>query len=132
MQVVAAVIFDENSKILACERPQGKALAGFWEFPGGKVEPGETAQQALARELQEELAMQAEIGEEIYTLDIPQPDKVIKLHFLRARKLPGSDPVPCENQRFCWLAADELNKVNWLASDQEFVNSLAEKQPDFE
>ncbi len=62
MQVVSAIIEDDHGLVLIAQRPAGKLLAGFWEFPGGKIEPGETAPEALARELKEELGLEVAIG----------------------------------------------------------------------
>ena len=123
LEVVAGVVFD-GKNVLACQRPEGKPVAGFWEFPGGKVEAGETLACALDRELSEELAMQVTILDEMYRLEINEPEKTLVLHFLRALKNPGSEPVACENQQFRWLEPAELMSVNWLPTDEEFVNML--------
>ena len=126
IKVAAGVIFDRNQRLLACERPQGKALAGKWEFPGGKLEPGETAEQALRRELHEELALEVTVLDEMYRLTVKTPDnKTLILHFLRALLKNDSTPVSCENQRFCWLEKSKLSELDWLDTDQEFVEYLA-------
>ena len=126
IKVAAGVIFDRNQRLLACERPLGKALAGKWEFPGGKLEPGETAEQALRRELHEELALEVTVLDEMYRLTVKTPDnKTLILHFLRALLKNGSTPISCENQRFCWLEKSKLSKLDWLDTDQEFVEYLA-------
>ena len=123
VHVVAGVIFD-NKKLLACQRPADKEAAGFWEFPGGKVEPGETLEQALTRELREELSLQVMVLDEMYRLEIDRPEKVLVLHFLWAFKRAGSEPIACENQQFRWLVPEAINSVEWLPSDQEFVDFL--------
>ena len=126
IKVAAGVIFDREQRLLACERPAGKALAGKWEFPGGKLEPGETAAQALQRELREELAIEVTVLDEMYRLTVDTPDnKELILHFLRALLKNGSTPISCENQRFCWLEKSKLSKLDWLDTDQEFVEYLA-------
>lgn len=126
IKVAAGVIFDRNQRLLACERPLGKALAGKWEFPGGKLEPGETAEQALRRELHEELALEVTVLDEMYRLTVKTPDnKTLILHFLRALLKNDSTPVSCENQRFCWLEKSKLSELDWLDTDQEFVEYLA-------
>ena len=126
LDVVAGVIFDREQRLLACERPLGKALAGKWEFPGGKFEPGETAAQALKRELQEELALEVTVLDEMYRLTVESPDnKTLILHFLRALIKAGSTPTACENQRFCWVKSSELDQLDWLDTDKEFVEYLA-------
>ncbi|MBE6369638.1 MAG: (deoxy)nucleoside triphosphate pyrophosphohydrolase [Lentisphaerae bacterium] len=125
IDVVAAVIYDCGGRILACQRPQGKPLAGFWEFPGGKVEPGESLGRALQRELQEELALQVTVLDEIYQLTVNTADgNRLLLHFIRALKQPGSEPVSCENQHFQWQAINQLETLDWLESDKEFVRYL--------
>lgn len=126
IEVAAAVIVDESQRILVCERPAGKNSAGKWEFPGGKLEAGETPAAALQRELAEELAMQVRILSMMYQLQKVLPDgRLLRLYFLRAQKLPESDPQSCENQRFRWAEANELQQIDWLETDREFVNFLA-------
>lgn len=125
VEVVAGVIY-HNRRVLACERPAGKKHAGKWEFPGGKIEKGETAAQALMRELTEELALKVSVLDEMYRLQLVQSDgSELVLHFLRAVKSPASEPVSCESQRFCWLEPDELYSVDWLETDLEFVDFIA-------
>lgn len=127
IEVVAAVVF-KNNRILACCRPTGKAQAGKWEFPGGKVEPGESYAQALERELQEELNLQVTVLDEIYRLQTVTADcRILVLHFIRALQKPDSEPESLENQEFCYLLRSELNEVDWLDSDREFVNFLIRK-----
>ena len=126
LHVVAGVIFDRERRLLACERPAGKALAGKWEFPGGKLEPGETADQALIRELEEELDLEVTVLDEMYCLSVETPDnKTLILHFLRALLKNDSVPQSCENQRFCWVKSSDLASIDWLDTDKEFVEYLA-------
>ena len=126
LEVVAGVIFDREGNLLASERPAGKALAGKWEFPGGKLEAGETADQALIRELEEELALKVTVLDEMYRLVVDTPDdKTLVLHFLRALLKDGSEPSACENQRFYWVKKSELAQIDWLDTDKEFVEYLA-------
>ena len=126
LEVVAGVIFDRERRLLACERPAGKALAGKWEFPGGKLEPGETADQALIRELEEELDLEVTVLDEMYCLSVETPDnKTLRLHFLRALLKNDSVPQSCENQRFCWVKSSDLASIDWLDTDKEFVEYLA-------
>ena len=124
IEVVAGVIFD-GSKVLAAQRPEDKACAGSWEFPGGKLEPGESPAAALQRELREELALDVQLHHSMYRLEfMPEVGKQIILHFIRAQKQPGSEPQACEGQKFRWLGADELGSVAWLPSDKSFVEYL--------
>ena len=126
IEVVAGVIFDGNDCILAAQRPAGKSHAGKWEFPGGKVEPGETLAEALVRELTEELALKVTVLDEMYTLSLnPEPGKTLILHFIRGIAAAASQPVACENQEFKWLKKSVLDCVDWLPADREFVEYLA-------
>lgn len=95
--VAAAVIFDGNGKVLLSSRPEGKPPAG-WEFPGGKVEPGETVAEALKRELLEELDLEGECGSELSVVTAPP----VELHFLIFTLSPGSIIRPREGQQFRW------------------------------
>ena len=124
VEVVAAVVFDRG-KLLCSQRPEGKAHAGKWEFPGGKLEKGETAALALMRELAEELNYRVNPLDEMYRLAVhPTPERELILHFVRAYPESGSFPEPCENQQFCWVTPTELDQVDFLSTDQEFVDFL--------
>lgn len=128
IHVVAGVISDSDGRILACQRPEGKALAGSWEFPGGKVEPGETLCAALRRELAEELALEVVILDEMYQLSVVAPDnRKLVLHFIRALLKSGSKPASCEQQSFKWVEKSELEDVPWLETDREFVDYLTQQ-----
>ena len=124
VEVVAAVVFDRG-KLLCSQRPEGKAHAGLWEFPGGKLEKGETAAQALVRELAEELNYRVNPLDEMYRLVVhPTPERELILHFIRAYPEKGSIPESCENQPFCWVTPSELDQVDFLSTDREFVDFL--------
>lgn len=124
LEVVAAVVFDRG-KLLCSQRPAGKAHAGLWEFPGGKLEKGETAAQALVRELAEELNYRVNPLDEMYRLVVhPTPERELILHFIRAYPEKGSIPESCENQQFCWVTPSELDQVDFLSTDREFVDFL--------
>lgn len=124
--VVAGVIFDRCGRLLACQRPAGKSHAGKWEFPGGKLEKGETAAMALQRELAEELDIRVTVLDEMYRLTVQSaPDKELVLHFLRALAPDDCLPTACEGQQFRWVKKSELDSVDWLETDWEFVKFLA-------
>jgi len=116
--VGAAIIAD--GRLLAAQRSTPPALAGLWEFPGGKVEPGESPEQALVRECDEELGIRVEVGTLLGKLAVP----VGVLEVYRASLLAGT-PEAREHAALRWLAADELFDVPWIPVDLELVGQLA-------
>lgn len=126
IEVVCGVVFDQAQRLLAAQRPAGKALAGKWEFPGGKLEKGETPAAALQRELIEELSLRVTVLDEMYRLTVKTPDNnTLILYFLRAIRQEASQVLPQENQQFCWVKKSQLKSVDWLDTDKEFVEYLA-------
>lgn len=124
IHVAAGVIF-QSGRLLAAQRPEGKAGAGLWEFPGGKFEAGETSAAALVRELREELALAVTVFDEMYRVEASlSGGRVLVLHFLRAFPAAGSAPSARERQRFRWLAPDELDTVDWLPNDRKLIDFL--------
>ncbi|MGZ4665325.1 MAG: (deoxy)nucleoside triphosphate pyrophosphohydrolase [Frankiaceae bacterium] len=111
-------------RVLAAQRAYPPRLAGQWEFPGGKVEAGETETAALRRECHEELGADIEVGTRIGP-DLPVgPGTVLRIYLARLR--PGTRVVPTEDHaRLRWLAADELESVPWLAPDRPVLGPLA-------
>ena len=81
-EVVVAVAFDKEGRFLMTSRPEGKVYAGYWEFPGGKVEAGETLEEALVREMKEELGVQVTDCREVYSTVFTYPHATVHLHFL--------------------------------------------------
>ena len=120
--IVAAVIITDG-RVLACERSAPPEVAGRWEFPGGKVEPGESDQQALARECAEELGVRVEVGDRVGP-DVPLARGRAVLRVFAVRLLEGDVPEALEHRSMRWLAADELGSVPWLPADQPIVAEL--------
>ena len=120
--IVAAVIITDG-RVLACERSAPPEVAGRWEFPGGKVEPGETDPQALARECAEELGVRVEVGDRVGP-DVPLAHGRAVLRVFAVRLLDGDTPQALEHTSMRWLAADELGSVPWLPADQPIVAEL--------
>lgn len=118
--VVAGAVIDDGS-VLAARRTGPGELAGQWELPGGKVEPGETDQQALARELGEELGLAVQVGERIGA-DVDLGGNTV-LRCYRATRSYGQ-PQPTEHDAVRWVNAEELDKVGWLASDRLLLPEL--------
>ena len=121
IKVGAAVIFDHSGQVMVCSRPEGKPLAGGWEFPGGKFEPGESLHRALARELVEELGIHPLLLDVIMTERVQAPDCEIELYFVRAFTRENEEPQPREGQLIRWVSPENIKKVPLLPSDRSFV-----------
>jgi 8-oxo-dGTP diphosphatase len=119
--VGAAILAD--GKVLACERAEPPDVAGRWEFPGGKVEPGEDDHDALVRECDEELGVLIEVGERIGG-DILLSHGRAVLRVWTARLIQG-EPMALEHKSLRWLGPDELHSVDWLPADAPIVDELA-------
>ena len=122
IKVVAAVICDslqEKKRIFATARGYGE-FKGMWDFPGGKIEPGETPQQALVREIREELDTTIRVGEFIDTIEYDYPDFHLSMDCFWCEVVEG-DLVLLEAQEGQWLAKDELSSVKWLPADLGLV-----------
>ncbi|PPT26132.1 Nudix family hydrolase [Xanthomonas arboricola] len=127
IHVVAGVITDARGRILLTRRTETRDMPGLWEFPGGKREPGETSEQALVRELNEELGIEAQVGE--WLMDVPQlyPDKRLRLEVRHITAWKGS-PRGREGQAMTWVAADKLTRYSMPPADVPVVGVL--RQPD--
>ena len=119
--VVGAAIV-RASRVLAARRTAPVEAAGRWEFPGGKVEPGETPAVALAREIAEELGCVVAVH-----AWLPDSVRISERHSLSVAvcSLVSGEPTPTEHDLVRWLAADELGDVDWLEPDRPFLASLA-------
>ena len=120
VDVVGAVIRD-GDRVLMAQRPEGKAQAGLWEFPGGKVEPGETPAEALARECREELAVAIESPRVLVSVVHRYPEKTIRLILLECRLAPGAAPVPQERQQVAWATPGQLSAMDLCPADRELL-----------
>jgi 8-oxo-dGTP diphosphatase len=121
--VIVAAVMVIDGRVLACERSRPPETAGWWEFPGGKVEAGETDEAALARECAEELGVRVEIGRRVGA-DVPLPNGRAVLRVFAVRLLDGDLPRPLEHAALRWLRADELDSVPWLPADRPIVAEL--------
>jgi 8-oxo-dGTP diphosphatase len=124
-RAVVAAILERDGRILICRRREGQAHAGKWEFPGGKVEPGERFQEALRRELEEELGITAAIGEEVERYEYAYPGRLpIVLVFYRVTEFRG-EPRNLDFAEIRWEAAGNLPRYDFLEGDVDFVRRLA-------
>lgn len=110
-------------RFFATQRGYGDYKDG-WEFPGGKMEPGETPQQALVRELKEELAIDVSVGEFICTVDYDYPAFHLTMHCFYCAIAGGKTPELLEHEAARWLNCAELHSVDWLPADIEVVKAL--------
>ena len=120
--VVTAAIVERDGRLLLTRRQKGVHLEGFWEFPGGKCEPHESLAGCLRRELAEELAVDATVGDEVFTITHEYPDRAVELHFFRC-EIRG-DPAPQVGQEMRWVARDELSVLEFPPADVELIRKL--------
>ena len=119
VEVVAALIWD-NDKFMICQRPAHKARALLWEFVGGKVEPGETKEQALIRECQEELAITLSVGDVFMDVVHEYPDITVHLTLFNATIADGI-PQKLEHNDIMWITVDEINQYDFCPADTEIL-----------
>jgi 8-oxo-dGTP diphosphatase len=133
IQVAVGVLLAEQGKFLLTTRPEGKAYAGHWEFPGGKIEAGETVEQALARELHEELGIHITQVTLWRTEQIDYPHAWVELHFCKVTRWQG-DLQMIEGQEFSWqqlpvtvapVLAGTVPVLQWLAQAQSSISNSA-------
>ena len=125
IEVVAAIIVDSENRIFATQRGSGD-WKDWWEFPGGKIEPGETPEQALKREIREELETRIAVGERIHTVEWDYPKFHLTMHCYLCTIESGSLTL-LEHEAARWLAPDELDSVQWLPADWEVIEMLKKK-----
>ena len=117
VNVVAGAIVSAG-RLFATERGYGD-WAGWWEFPGGKIEPGEAPEEALRRELREELSLEIRVGEEVARVEYDYPKFHLSMRLYLCE--PLGEPVLKEHTAARWLNADELESVRWLPADRDVI-----------
>ena len=119
--VVAAAVVERDSRYLVTRRLRGTHLEGFWEFPGGKCETGETHVECLVRA--EELGCAVRVGEKLLSVAHDYPERTVELHFFRCDL--GADPRPLLGQEIRWISRVELRELAFPPADVELIRLLA-------
>ena len=122
VEVVAGLIWNGN-RFMICQRPKDKARALLWEFVGGKVEPGETKEQALVRECQEELAITLSVGDVFMDVVHDYPDITVHLTLFNTTIAEGI-PQKLEHNDIRWITPAEIPNYSFCLADEEFLSSL--------
>lgn len=125
INVVAAAI-EKDGKFFCAQRPEGKSLGGFWEFPGGKLEKGESPEQALIREIKEELNSEIQIISYINEASYDYDFGTVVMKTYHAELISGNLEL-LEHQNSTWLAPHELSTINWAPVDRPAVRLLSNK-----
>jgi 8-oxo-dGTP diphosphatase len=128
IEVVAGALYDASGRVLIAQRPPGKALAGRWEFPGGKLHDGESADDALAREMREELGVEVLAAERLMRYPHEYPDRVVWLDMWIVREWRG-EPRGLDGQALKWVEPARLNGEDILEADQPIVAALMRCAP---
>ena len=123
IEVVAAIIIN-NGKIFACQRGYGE-WKDWWEFPGGKIESGETPEDALLREIREELSIEISIDRHLTTVDYDYPNFHLTMHCYLCYLKDDVQPHLLEHEAARWLCRSELEEVKWLPADVEVIKALS-------
>ena len=124
-EVVAALIWDKD-KFMICQRPAHKARGLLWEFVGGKVEPGETKEQALIRECREELAATLSVGDVFMDVVHEYPDLTVHLTLFLA-KIPKGEPQKLEHNDLRWILPAEIEQYEFCPADREILDLICRK-----
>ena len=121
-EVVAALLWD-GDRFLACQRPAQKARGLLWEFVGGKVEPGETQQEALVRECREELAVTVQVGDVFMEVIHEYPDLTVHLTLFHASIADGQ-PQKLEHNDIRWITVNQIDELNFCPADEVILAQL--------
>lgn len=126
MQKVTAAVIEKEGKILIARRKQGDAQSGKWEFPGGKLEPGETPEACLKRELREELGIETEVGSFLCSTRFAYRHMAVELLFYRTAYVSGVITLH-EHDRIEWVSPEALSDFDFLEADRPILERLKEE-----
>lgn len=126
IHVAVGVVFGPENTICITRRPHGKHLAGYWEFPGGKVEAGENVRDALTRELEEEIGITVVESEKLTEIAFSYPEKSVLLDVLMVHSYSGT-AAACESQELRWVAASELDDYQFPEANREIIAAIHER-----
>ncbi|NLG26207.1 MAG: 8-oxo-dGTP diphosphatase MutT [Clostridiales bacterium] len=124
MMVVVAAVLSRGRRVLIARRPDDKHLGGLWEFPGGKLEDGETPEAALKRELREELGVDVRVGRIYAAVRHTYPERDVAILFYRCRTAAGR-PHALEGQTLCWALRSALRRYQFAPADRPVVRRLS-------
>ena len=120
IEVTAAIIRKEG-KFLICQRPKGKNCELLWEFPGGKIEPGETGEQCIVREIQEELGVTLRVLRKLTDVVYEYPDRTVQLHFY-VTEIESGGLVRKEHNAFAWITEADIPDYQFCPADTEMLS----------
>jgi 8-oxo-dGTP diphosphatase len=126
IQLVAIAVVEHEGRFLIGRRPAGKPLAGYWEFPGGRVEEGETPQAAAIRECQEETGVVVFATGNYGIVKHEYEHAVVELHFVACR--PASDPPPQPTPPFMWVSREDLRACSFPAGNESVLRRLLQRE----
>ncbi len=122
---MSAAVVERDAAYLVTRRLRGTHLEGFWEFPGGKCEEGETETACLVREIREELGCEVTVGEKLLTVAHAYSDRAVELHFFRC--VLAGEPVPLLGQDIRWVPRIELRSLDFPPADEALIRLLTER-----
>jgi 8-oxo-dGTP diphosphatase len=127
VHVVGAIIENEKNEIFCALRSPEMTLANYWEFPGGKIEVGETPEQALEREIQEEFACMIQVGAKVEDTAYEYEKVIVRLETYKAKLVDGQ-PTASEHAATKWVTLDELTQLNFAPADVPAVEKIAKEE----
>ena len=118
---MGALLFDSKNRILSCRRPPEDVWGGWWEFPGGKIDPGESEETALRREISEELGIHVNPKSKVATINHEYEDRFVSLYIWDCGIVDSNAIIPIEHDVIKWLDQKSLDSVKWLPADKPLI-----------